>query len=157
MAVRRGPGALVGERPTRAPIREQDQDREQGLGNNPLDDDGGHDLFAVDVGPADTNADAFYASTPPMPATSLSSSSTTTTATTSPTVGSKKARPRGRQPLPDGRTFRLVTFSFYEDDVARLDALLKAARQKGHRKASRSQIVRLALRQVDLDGLPEDI
>jgi hypothetical protein len=50
-----------------------------------------------------------------------------------------------------------VTFSFYEDDVARLDALLKIARQKGHRKTSRSQIVRLALRQVDIDGLPEDI
>lgn len=148
MAARRGPGAPVGERPTRAPIRDHalidSRDRELGLGDNPLDDDGGHDLFAVDVAPTRTDADAFYASTPPMPAP----------AAPTPT---KKARARGRQPLPDGRTFRLVTFSFYEEDVARLDALLKAARQKGHRKTSRSQIVRLALRQVDLDGLPEDI
>lgn len=148
MAVRRGPGALVGERPTRAPIREHDQEREQGLGSNPFDDDGGHDLFAVDVGPARSDADAFYTSTPPTPATQ---------SPTPPMTTAKRSRPRGRQPLPDGRTFRLVTFSFYEEDVARLDALLKAARQKGHRKASRSQIVRLALRQVDLDGLPEDI
>jgi hypothetical protein len=144
VAARRGPGAPVGERPTRAPIRDQGDGRELGLGDNPLDDDGGHDLFAVDVAPTPTAADAFYASTAPSPAGPEP---------TSP----KKARARGRQPLPDGRTFRLVTFSFYEEDVARLDALLKAARQKGHRKTSRSQIVRLALRQVDLDALPEDI
>jgi hypothetical protein len=50
-----------------------------------------------------------------------------------------------------------VTFSFYESDVARLDELLEEARAKGHRKASRSQIVRLALRQVDLKQLPDDI
>jgi hypothetical protein len=142
VAGRRGPVGPVGERPTRAPIREHE--RELGLGENPLDDDGGHDLFAVDLSPAISDGDAFYASTPPTPATS-----------SAPTT--KKARSRGRQPLPEGRTFRLVTFSFYEDDVARLDALLKIARQKGHRKTSRSQIVRLALRQVDIDGLPEDI
>ena len=143
MAGRRGPVGPVGERPTRAPIREHE--RELGLGDNPLDDDSGHDLFAVDLSPAISDGDAFYASTPPTPSVPV------------PTSTTKKARSRGRQPLPEGRTFRLVTFSFYEDDVARLDALLKIARQKGHRRTSRSQIVRLALRQVDIDGLPEDI
>ena len=67
----------------------------------------------------------------------------------------KRARANGRQPLKDGRTFRLVTFSFYEDDVARLDALLEVAKQHGHKRVSRSQIVRLALRQVDVKDLPE--
>ncbi len=70
---------------------------------------------------------------------------------------SKKKRERGRQPLKDGKTFRLVTFSFYEEDVARLDKLLAEARRSGHRRASRSQIVRLALRQVDLSQLPDDV
>ena len=70
-------------------------------------------------------------------------------------VAGKKSR--GRQPLKDGRNFRLVTFSFYEEDVARLDALLTQARQLGHRRVSRSQIVRLALRQVDVSKLPEEI
>lgn len=65
------------------------------------------------------------------------------------------ARGRGRQPLKDGQSYRLVTFSFYEDDVARLDALLTEAKRRGHKRVSRSQIVRLALRQVDLRGLPE--
>jgi hypothetical protein len=60
-----------------------------------------------------------------------------------------KQKRKGRQPLEEGRTFRLVTFSFYEEDVARLDALLKQARSAGRRRANRSQIVRLALRQVD--------
>ena len=71
----------------------------------------------------------------------------------------KKAppKPRGRQPLKNGRTFRLVTFSVYEDDVARLDKLLAEARKLGHRRVSRSQIVRLALRQVDLSQLPDEV
>ena len=72
-----------------------------------------------------------------------------------PTESPKRQRPKGRQPLKDGRTWRLVTFSFYEDDVARLDALLVAAKKKGHKRVSRSQIVRLALRNVDLTNLPE--
>jgi hypothetical protein len=68
-----------------------------------------------------------------------------------------KAKAKGRQPLKDGQTWRLVTFSFYEDDVARLDALLEEAKKRGHRKVSRSQIVRLALRNVDLKNLPDVI
>lgn len=64
-------------------------------------------------------------------------------------------RTKGRQPLKEGRTWRLVTFSFYEEDVRRLDALLNDAKRRGHKRVSRSQIVRLALRQVDLSSLPE--
>lgn len=67
----------------------------------------------------------------------------------------RRARAKGRQPLKEGRTFRLVTFSFYEEDVARLDALLADARKLGHKRVSRSQIVRLALRQVDVADLPD--
>ncbi len=77
-----------------------------------------------------------------------------------PSTPSRKPRPqrgKGRQPLPDGKTWRLVTFSFYEDDVARLDALLAEAKKRGHKRVSRSQIVRLALRNVDLADLPDVI
>ena len=44
----------------------------------------------------------------------------------------KRGRPPGggRRPLADGQTYRLVTFSFYEEDVERLDAL-EVARQTG--------------------------
>ena len=70
---------------------------------------------------------------------------------------SKRARGKGRQPLAAGKTWRLVTFSFYEDDVERLDALLAEAKKRGHKRVSRSQIVRLALRHVDLAKLPDVI
>jgi len=71
----------------------------------------------------------------------------------------KRRRPgnRDRQPLKDGQTWRLVTFSFYESDVQRLDALLEDARRRGVRRPSRSQIVRLALRQVDLSALDDSV
>ena len=78
-----------------------------------------------------------------------------------PVVAALYARPAartklpGRRPLQEGRSWRLVTFSFYEDDVARLDALLLKAKKRGHRRANRSQIMRLALRQVDISKLPE--
>ena len=114
---------------------------EQGLGNNPL----------ADVG-VDPFTAAFYGVEPATTAPALK----TTTTTTAPKKASK-AKPKGRQPLADGKSFRLVTFSFYEEDVARLDELLAEARNNGHRKASRSQIVRLALRQVNLVDLPDEI
>ncbi len=74
-----------------------------------------------------------------------------------PAEEKRRRGPGRRRPLPEGRSYRLVTFSFYEEDVERLDALLSEARQQGKRKVSRSQIVRLALRQVDLDQLPDEI
>ena len=157
MAIRRVLSPRVGDRPTRAVIRAAGDDSELGLGDNPLDDlDGDEPLH-----------NEFYSSPPPTlveatpgsvvmgPTTAVSSTQPVNTTATATTM-KLASRSRGRQPLPDGRTFRLVTFSFYEDDVARLDALLKVARQKGQRRASRSQIVRQALRQVDLDTVPDD-
>ena len=111
---------------------------EQGLGDNPL----------ADVG-ADPFTAAFYGVRP--------AAQTTPAAPTKKPTRATKAKPKGRQPLADGKSFRLVTFSFYEDDVARLDELLALAKANGHRKASRSQIVRLALRQVNIVDLPDDI
>lgn len=124
-------------------------DDEFGLGDNPLDDD--------------PLAEALYGRSRggrPSPATASSPGAASPAAPGTPSAtGARTGRKRskGRQPLRDGQTFRLVTFSFYEDDVARLDELLAEARKLGHRRANRSQIVRLALRQVDLTGLPDDV
>lgn len=107
---------------------------ELGLGDNPLSSD-------------DIMADVFFSPARPKKATPETKTATTT----------KKPRGKGRQPLKDGRSFRLVTFSFYEEDVARLDKLLAEAKKKGFRSTSRSQIVRLALRQVDVTQLPDEI
>lgn len=173
MAARRGPDPGARPGPAQTVTRAHGDD-ELGLGANPLDDLDADDPVVSD----------FYASTwapvpvrapvtpPParvtLPTTSPTTSPTNSTkaSTTAPMTApmtapespkARASRGRGRQPLADGRTFRLVTFSFYEDDVARLDALLQVARQKGHRRANRSQLVRLAIRQIDLDALPDDV
>lgn len=127
------------------PSRRVGADEDLGLGDNPLD--------------VDPLTDAFYgapSARTPAPSTSPTSTSASMAQPAPPAPRTRK-RSKGRQPLRDGQSFRLVTFSFYEEDVARLDALLAAARKQGHRRTNRSQIVRLALRQVDLDGLPEEI
>jgi hypothetical protein len=112
--------------------RAKKSSEELGLGDNPLASD-------------DVLVDTFYA---PPPAAAKKAAP----------KAKKKSSGRGRRmPLKDGASFRLVTFSFYEEDVARLDKLLADARKKGKRKASRSQIVRLALRQVDVSLLPDEV
>jgi hypothetical protein len=160
MAARRGPDPHAGQRPTRTVIRAGHGDEELGLGDNPLDDLDSDDpvvadFYAPTLPPAVAPPPTVTPPTVKAPPTSPPPATTATTTTT--TTKPRASRSRGRQPLAEGRTFRLVTFSFYEDDVARLDALLKVARQKGHRRASRSQIVRQALRQVDLDKLPDEV
>ena len=111
--------------------RAKKNSEELGLGDNPLASD-------------DVLVDTFYA--PPAAAKKAAPKA------------KKKSSGRGRRmPLKDGASFRLVTFSFYEEDVARLDKLLADARKKGKRKASRSQIVRLALRHVDVSLLPDEV
>lgn len=124
-------------------------DIEQGLGINPLDGDA-----------ADPLTEAFYrapTSKPSPPTVALTVPAPEAALEVAAKTRSRSPRAKGRQPLQDGKSFRLVTFSFYEEDVARLDELLREARTLGHRRASRSQIVRLALRQVDLAELPDDV
>lgn len=115
------------------PRTEQEDEDEQGLGDDPL-------------AGSDPLVEHFYR--PPEAASSEARPAHTTP---------RRSRSKGRQPLKDGKSFRLVTFSFYEEDVARLDALLLEAKKRGHRRVSRSQLVRLALRQIDLEDLPEFI
>jgi hypothetical protein len=62
-----------------------------------------------------------------------------------------------RKPPKEGQNWRLVTFSFYEEDVQLLDQLLTEAKDRGLRKVNRSQLMRFALRQIDLDKFPPTI
>ena len=67
------------------------------------------------------------------------------------------AKSKGRKPVKEGQSWRLVTFSFYEEDVERLDELLAEAKRRGFRKVNRSQLMRFALSQVSLDDFPRSI
>lgn len=123
----------------------RDDAGELGLGDNPLE---GEDVMV----------DTFYAPSKPAPKKTEAKEPAPKKKKAASSASSSNSASRGRRmPLKDGASFRLVTFSFYEEDVARLDKLLADARKKGKRKASRSQIVRLALRQVDVSLLPDDV
>ena len=43
----------------------------------------------------------------------------------------------------------------YKEDLARLDEKVRALKDSGHRKMSRSALIRFALDQVDLTKLPK--
>ena len=73
-----------------------------------------------------------------------------------PSKGSVKSK-AARKPTKEGQNWRLVTFSFYEEDVRLLDQLLSEAKDRGLRKVNRSQLMRFALRQIDLDKFPPTI
>jgi hypothetical protein len=50
--------------------------------------------------------------------------------------------------------YKVICISMYNNDLARLDALVDALKARGMTKASRSALIRAALDQVDLDKIP---
>ena len=64
------------------------------------------------------------------------------------------ARPvRPRPPKPSH--YKIVCISLYNEDIARLEALVKELRRRGYSKANKSQLIRFALDTVDLDKMPK--
>ena len=57
-------------------------------------------------------------------------------------------------PLPR-RPYKLVCISLYLEDIARLEALVRELKRRGHPRANKSQLVRMALESVDLTKLVE--
>jgi len=70
--------------------------------------------------------------------------------TTAPTRP-KKARPKA--PKPDH--YEVICISMYKEDLGRLDEKVAELKEAGHRKMSRSALIRFALDQVDLAKLPK--
>lgn len=50
--------------------------------------------------------------------------------------------------------YKVVCISLYNEDIARLDDLVKQLKRRGHTKANKSQVIRAALEQIDLDKVP---
>jgi hypothetical protein len=59
------------------------------------------------------------------------------------------------RPRPDH--YKVICISLYTEDLDRLDALVEALKAQGHTRASRSQLIRFALSQVDLTRFPRRI
>lgn len=69
-----------------------------------------------------------------------------------------KAAPAGRKkkraPKPAEVPYEVICISLYKEDLRRLDEKVKILKGRGHRKMSRSALIRYALDTADLDALP---
>lgn len=70
-----------------------------------------------------------------------------------------RGRPRAPRPAPPARErpthYKVISISLYNEDLERLSALVAELKARGHTRASRSMVIREALRQIDLDRVPE--
>lgn len=58
----------------------------------------------------------------------------------------------GKKPRPTH--YKVVCISLYNEDIERLDRLVQELKRRGHSKANKSQVIREALLQIDLDKVP---
>ena len=66
-----------------------------------------------------------------------------------------KPRKRRRRSKKKPDHYEVICISLYNEDLARLDEKVKLLKGRGHRKMSRSALIRYALDTADLDGLPK--
>lgn len=51
--------------------------------------------------------------------------------------------------------YKVVCISLYNEDVERLNQIVKELKKRGHSKANKSQVIRIALDQLDLGRVPK--
>ena len=52
--------------------------------------------------------------------------------------------------------YKVVSVSLYNEDIARLEGIVQELKRRGHYKANKSQVIRQALAQLDLDRVLKD-
>ena len=60
-------------------------------------------------------------------------------------------------PKPEPTHYKVICISMYLEDLERLDARVAELKKNGHRKMSRSALIRFALDQVDTAKLPRSL
>ena len=63
-----------------------------------------------------------------------------------------RAAVTGKQPRPTH--YKVICISMYTQDIEDLDAKVAELKRRGWTKANKSQLIRLALSQIDIDKLP---
>ncbi len=71
-----------------------------------------------------------------------------------PVSAAKPRRKRTRKNQSKPSHYDVICISLYKEDLARLDEKVAHLKESGHRKMSRSALIRYALDTVDLDALP---
>ena len=64
----------------------------------------------------------------------------------------RKGRKKKAQKKPDH--YDVICISLYKEDLAQLDDMVAKLKKRGHRKISRSALIRFALDQVDIRDFP---
>jgi hypothetical protein len=54
-------------------------------------------------------------------------------------------------------TYKVVCISLYNEDIARLDALVAELKRRGHTRASKSAVIRHALETLQIDKIPKKL
>lgn len=72
---------------------------------------------------------------------------------TEPAKAARRRRPARPAARPDH--YDVICISLYREDLERLDAKVRELKGLGHRKMSRSALIRFALDSVDLTALPK--
>ncbi len=68
-----------------------------------------------------------------------------------PTAPSNDGAPKKEKPTH----YKVVCISLYTEDIAHLEELVAELKRRGHTKANKSQVIRAALDQIDLDKVPK--
>ena len=63
-----------------------------------------------------------------------------------------KTTARAKKPKPTH--YKVVCISLYTQDIENLEAKVAELKRRGHTKANKSQLIRMALRKLDIDDLP---
>ena len=65
------------------------------------------------------------------------------------------ARPPKATPKPSH--YKIVSISLYNEDIDRLENMVRELKRRGHYKANKSQLIRHALAKLDLNLVPNDL
>ncbi len=70
--------------------------------------------------------------------------------------GGKKSKRRQAKAKKQAKAdhYDVICISLYKEDLARLDAMVAKLKKRGHRRVSRSALIRFALDQVDPKDFP---
>jgi hypothetical protein len=68
-----------------------------------------------------------------------------------PAAASNDTAPKKEKPTH----YKVVCISLYTEDIAHLEELVAELKRRGHTKANKSQVIRAALDQIDLDKVPK--
>jgi hypothetical protein len=68
--------------------------------------------------------------------------------------GAKRARGKSKKAKKKPDHYDVICISLYKEDLAQLDEMVAKLKKRGHRKISRSALIRFALDQVDIRDFP---